>query len=363
MGRKRKNTASAAENTQDTAISPPPSKKPAKAAIVVPQIPWTNDNDALIWALVTLVEKPENFRVVVGKRSKERIDGEGKIHACRRMGKELVPELYAISATVIGERIKGKVTWLLNKYKEHASKLRVTGGGIGEDDESSQTQEPLQTHLQFYIPPDGPTNDTPTEGKNLWAEIVKAFPFFPRLHALLATRPNVVPPARVNQPPPSADPELHEYARPSTPLDWPSTPRAASPFNDDNPDVGLAPLGPPSPGLGEKENVPVLTTPRAPSSQAPTAVPAGQKAVLQAKSQVQSRPRRVPFEESLLELSRTHMESQRTLESKRINLQAMEIFTKRRDQIMSRLDRELISKDEATILLAKVDQDEDNYSL
>jgi hypothetical protein len=71
-------------------------------------------------------------------------------------------------------------------------------------------EEGQEKVLDFYIPGSGPTESTPAFAVNVWGEfsgcfkhlnveficssfleqIEQAFPFFPRLHTIFATRPN-----------------------------------------------------------------------------------------------------------------------------------------------------------------------------
>lgn len=124
----------------------------------------------------------------------------------------------------------------MKDYKTQALRLRQTGGGIGQETDESNDLDafPLdgtgegveyahfvslnmvsfvapETHLRYYIGADGPGADTPEEAKNLWGtyiclrvvmnltprrfveDICAKFEFFPQLHQLVATRPNVIP--------------------------------------------------------------------------------------------------------------------------------------------------------------------------
>lgn len=86
-----------------------------------------------------------------------------------------------LGTTNLGNRVRSKADWYLiyysfygstfilkliprlrDTYREHAAKLRQTGGGIGGDkDESEET-------LRFYISGSGPDENTPTHAVNLW---------------------------------------------------------------------------------------------------------------------------------------------------------------------------------------------------
>lgn len=50
---------------------------------------------------------------------------------------------------------------MIKTYKKESQRLRVTGGGLGDENTDNE-------HLEFYIPPDGPSVDTPAVAQNLW---------------------------------------------------------------------------------------------------------------------------------------------------------------------------------------------------
>ena len=58
----------------NTAVTAKPGavKKPCQE-VALPAIQWANDNSKLIWSLLTEIEKPENFRVLFGKRNKSEV--------------------------------------------------------------------------------------------------------------------------------------------------------------------------------------------------------------------------------------------------------------------------------------------------
>ncbi|GLB43921.1 hypothetical protein LshimejAT787_1501050 [Lyophyllum shimeji] len=164
-----------------------------KSKTKIPEIPWADNENLLTWALLTELEVDKNYKVIFGKKDKnENTSKETKVTVFKRIGEKILPELFAVDPTVIGDRMKSKVE---STYRKHHRKLWQTGGSVradGDDDEPSQ--EPSQKGaLDFYIPPTGPDESTPATAKNLWEQIEKEFPPFPRLHVILSTRPNVVP--------------------------------------------------------------------------------------------------------------------------------------------------------------------------
>ncbi|KAJ7113609.1 hypothetical protein C8R44DRAFT_881892 [Mycena epipterygia] len=83
-----------------------------------------------------------------------------------------------------------QIEWLQTKYKAQAKCLQQTGGGIGME---TFRGEDGNEYMAFYIPSTGPDCTTTPEAVNIWAQIEQEFPFFPRLHQIFATRPNVTP--------------------------------------------------------------------------------------------------------------------------------------------------------------------------
>lgn len=52
---------------------------------------------------------------------------------------------------------------LCRQYKGLAHRLIQTGGGLQADDTGEQV-------IQYRVPGDGPTTETPSDAKNLWGE-------------------------------------------------------------------------------------------------------------------------------------------------------------------------------------------------
>ncbi|KAL1744855.1 hypothetical protein HDZ31DRAFT_73939 [Schizophyllum fasciatum] len=157
-------------------------------------IPWTSNNNALQWNLLTEIESPENFRVLFGKKTGS--TGENKVDAHRRIAQALFTQyLHLPQATkVLSHRVGVQITSLVKKYKEQSKKLRVTGGGLRDEEDQDDLAGGIQNrYLKFYITGEGPGEDADINAKNLWAQIEDEFPFFPRLHRLLASKPNVEP--------------------------------------------------------------------------------------------------------------------------------------------------------------------------
>ncbi|KAF9009808.1 hypothetical protein BDZ89DRAFT_1119495 [Hymenopellis radicata] len=172
-------------------------------------IDWQANDWYNTWALLTCMERAENQKLIVGVRKGQKTAGENKKDAYNRMAEELFPNLYAKDKTGVSKRVKSQVEKLVKNYRLHAAKLRVTGGGIDavEDDDDDfdddkENDEPTSASdkhimMKFYIGENGPTADTPLEGCNLWESITNEFRFFPRMHTMFSTRPNINPPAVV----------------------------------------------------------------------------------------------------------------------------------------------------------------------
>ncbi|KAJ7608615.1 hypothetical protein DFH06DRAFT_1017570 [Mycena polygramma] len=167
----------------------------------LPSIKWTADGGALIWALIAQLEVKENRLVLFGKENKgENTSGDSKIAVYKRIGSEIMPEIFKVSPNALGKRVKGKAEDLVSTYKTEAKKLQVTGGGLRNDDEDANdengedSEENVHEYLDCYITPEGPDHDTTPRALNLWESITKKFKYFPALHRFLAARSNIVPP-------------------------------------------------------------------------------------------------------------------------------------------------------------------------
>ncbi|KAF8802078.1 hypothetical protein BYT27DRAFT_7048271, partial [Phlegmacium glaucopus] len=163
----------------------------------IPDIPWGDDNNRLVWAFLTECKKDINYKVLFGKKeTTENTSGDSKITVFKQIAQVILLELFAVDGTTVANR-------LMKMYWKHAAHLQQTGGGL--EDESSQDER-----LKYYIPGSGPDESTPGDAVNLWRtyflvslifnlmsllieQIEKDFKFFPRLHRIFALRPNVTP--------------------------------------------------------------------------------------------------------------------------------------------------------------------------
>ncbi|KAF7427787.1 hypothetical protein PC9H_007002 [Pleurotus ostreatus] len=156
-------------------------------------IDWTDDRT---WALIGEMEECHNAKVLFGKKEKdENTSGERKIMVYKAIAAKLFPEESKLYAKAMGDRVKSKVEALRKKYIIMAKRLKQTGDGLTGDDASQEVADgPIEVYMPFYISPEGPDHDTIPEARNIWEQICKDLPYFPALHRLWASRPNVVPP-------------------------------------------------------------------------------------------------------------------------------------------------------------------------
>ncbi|KIN95628.1 hypothetical protein M404DRAFT_117570, partial [Pisolithus tinctorius Marx 270] len=74
-------------------------------------------------------------------------------------------------------------------YQEHAKHLWTTGEGVKSPGEEETSDE----FFDCYIPASGPDWTMTAEARSIWDEIIEVFPFFPVLHHIFSSCPNVTP--------------------------------------------------------------------------------------------------------------------------------------------------------------------------
>ncbi|KAG1729753.1 hypothetical protein EDB19DRAFT_1913186 [Suillus lakei] len=158
-----------------------------QGAPAIPDIEWTTD---LTWKLLAEAEKSENRKTLLGKKKDENTSKDTKIAVFKRIGSVILADSYALNPDTVGDRVKKRFDYLVNRYKHHACRLRTTGEGV-QDDHTGY--EPDEEHFDHYIPTSGPDDSTPKHIKSIWDEIVLKFVYFPELHRMLSSRPNVTP--------------------------------------------------------------------------------------------------------------------------------------------------------------------------
>ncbi|KAF8574084.1 hypothetical protein K439DRAFT_1373466, partial [Ramaria rubella] len=157
-------------------------RKEDQAAGIPSTLSWSANKNEKIWALIAELSKPENFKVMFGKKDKtENMSGESKNTVFTCIGEHLWPKYTVINKKTVTQHTKHKYDGLKDTYREHAKKLLQTGGGIQVETEVEGEGEEW---LQFYIAADGPDANTSLEVLNLWDQIVQEFEFFLALHAI-----------------------------------------------------------------------------------------------------------------------------------------------------------------------------------
>ncbi|KAG1728874.1 uncharacterized protein EDB91DRAFT_1060292 [Suillus paluster] len=141
--------------------------------VTIPEIVWTDD---LVWQLLVQIELSENRVMLLGKRKKgENTSGDSKVMVYQRMAAAVFPQLHSQNAVAMGDQV-------------HARRLRKTGEGIQSDVNSNVSDNEF---FECYVPADGPNTTTTPKAQCIWDEIVEQFKFFPVLHQILSSCPNV----------------------------------------------------------------------------------------------------------------------------------------------------------------------------
>ncbi|RXW25843.1 hypothetical protein EST38_g118 [Candolleomyces aberdarensis] len=160
-----------------------------------PDIKWGHNNHALIWALLTEIEKPENRPLFFGRVNvNDNTTGDSKAKVCKRLAKAIFLEECKIDAVGMGKRVKAKIEVLFKEYKKHSARLCLTGKGVMGHGDGENDPDPSRvpddsttgTRLDFYIHANGPDENTPERAKNIWGTLFVSI-------VSLGTRPNVVP--------------------------------------------------------------------------------------------------------------------------------------------------------------------------
>ncbi|KAF9043879.1 hypothetical protein BDZ89DRAFT_943451 [Hymenopellis radicata] len=159
--KKPKNAVIEVSDDEDTEQ---PGKKPKSRS---DDIDWVSNNATNVWLVLTEMERDVNMVVIVGLKPGQKTSGDSKKDAYHRIAAAVFPERHLADRDSTMKRVKLRVEKLIKEYKYHAAKLRVTGGGINDVSEEDDTSGDIV--MKFYIGQDGPTDDTPEEGVNLWS--------------------------------------------------------------------------------------------------------------------------------------------------------------------------------------------------
>ncbi|KAG2051179.1 hypothetical protein BDR06DRAFT_939236 [Suillus hirtellus] len=162
-------------------------RKKKDSGIDIPEITWTND---LIWKLLAEIELPENRVVLLGKWKKcENTSGDSKATVYQRMAAVIFLQSHGLNPTVTGDHVKCKYEHLTKKYKELATRLHTTGEGVNDDTDGNESDN---EYFDCYVPACGPDDTTTSRARSIWDEIEKECVFFPVLHQIFSSHPNVV---------------------------------------------------------------------------------------------------------------------------------------------------------------------------
>ena len=157
------------------------------------EIDWANNNYELVFGLLDQLERPENFKVLFGKKDasevvnsrihlilfftdcifKQNTSRRSKVSVYKSIAEALFPEEFKIYADQLISRVKTRVQTyvplrymephladkgalrLRNQYSTHAKRLRKTGEGI-QDEESESSAEVNE----LMVPACGPDRST-----------------------------------------------------------------------------------------------------------------------------------------------------------------------------------------------------------
>ncbi|KAH9971582.1 hypothetical protein BGW80DRAFT_1460533 [Lactifluus volemus] len=328
----------------------------------IPDINWSANKSSLIWALLVEIEKDENYRVLYGKKDvTENTCGETKVAVYNRIAETILLDMYSLYPTTVRDRIKGKLEGLTNCYKKHAKRLHQTGEGVDNNNGSQGSEETLS----FYIMGDGPCVKTPPHAVNIWKQIEQEFPFFPTLHRIFASRPNVTPIVVTTalgpqgqktvwyQPPDdnsNIDPELLKESVP--PAAGHLMPQRECSFG--NYASGFVNTDPPSPEpASQAVNIKKSATPGPQRGPKPSMV--SRDAMENARKAVAKLPQKRSIADTLMEIQRENLAAQRSQNRRRINLEL-------RKQITDELKIGLWTREQAQEKISALENDDSPHS-
>ncbi|KAG6906381.1 hypothetical protein DXG01_014196 [Tephrocybe rancida] len=160
-----------------TSYVPPLTKKGSEKEKSLPAVAMIPHSPGLIGK----IEKTENRKVINSS-------GNHKIQAYKCVAAKVLSEIFKIDEGMAATWVKSKWEGLHKTYAAQAWSLYQTGGRI-QDPSAQETDE----FSLCYIPAEGPNETTTAEAKNIWDKIQEQFEFFPRLHQILSTCPNITP--------------------------------------------------------------------------------------------------------------------------------------------------------------------------
>jgi hypothetical protein len=91
----------------------------------IPDIPWGDENDWLVWAFITECEKEVNYKVLFGKKEttevrqisrsltrllkKKEHEWSSKITVFKQIVQIILPDLFAMDGTTVANQLKGQL--------------------------------------------------------------------------------------------------------------------------------------------------------------------------------------------------------------------------------------------------------------
>ncbi|KLO05734.1 hypothetical protein SCHPADRAFT_838981 [Schizopora paradoxa] len=253
----------------------------------------------MVWDLLAKMKAEDNRKVLFGKKTGENSSRNNKMDVYKRIAQELLPDIWAVSETTAADRIKNKIE-------------RISG------------------------------------------DITKKFPFFPKLHELCASRPNMIPVAVTTgvgpngrrtqnyQAPEGANSAAGEEPSEDLPPTQPEfAPASQATFN--NGKENMQPMYPPVPS-----STPATPTTPGPAGRQPQASSFGSilekaKSRIPAKRTIEDRLSEMASES--MALARKRHDDEQTFKSRQLDIQERELLMKEykeglidRDEYRERLE-------------------------
>ncbi|KAL1945887.1 hypothetical protein VTO73DRAFT_1889 [Trametes versicolor] len=270
------------------------------APTTLPKINWTAGNHLLTWQLLAEVEKEENRKVLFGKRGDQNSPAEHKISVAKSIAAAVVPDLYALDATVAGDRVKSKIA-------------------------------------------------------SITEQIERDWPFFPRFHRLLSTRPNVLPVAITTGVGPQGESTVYFQGRPPTS----GSQGAAQVITDDVIDPALRSVDmnqvrtPPTPPPTQQSLPPAsASVPKTPTSTQATGQDKLNLAMQKASASIKPLSKKRTWEDSFMSITEKNMELVQTRMKEEREEKRAHLRIKEREQYLAEYREGLISREEWQALVS-----------
>ncbi|KAF4562669.1 hypothetical protein EYR36_004063 [Pleurotus pulmonarius] len=288
---------------------------PRAESKAIPAIEWTTE---LTWLLVGEMEVSHNAKVLFGKKEKnENTSRERKTAVHKAIALKIFPDLSALNAKVMGDRVRGKIEQLRKKYVKLAKRLKATGEGLKDDnhDDSGDDGEAKEIYMRFYIAPDGPDHDTSGEARNIWdaprgREILYLQDpnagITPEAHGSTADLPDIpIDPRLLNMPEPVTSSAGRLSPAPlsrASSFDIPSTPVLVHSFGTEM--VNTTPAATTSSTSDSTASLASPSIMSTPSKRAPKPSHLSDEALSKAKASIQVVPRKRSLEEQIFDIQK-----------------------------------------------------------